>query len=102
MRYRAAVCWAVLATFLPLSSRAGSDLEGVGEKVPAVRLRQADDTPYPLTGLKGKKAVVVVFLSFDCPVSTSYTAGLNELATAYRNRGVAFVGVCPASDEADV
>src|SRR3974390_3040963 len=48
--------------------------------------------------LAGKKATVVVFLSFDCPMSTSYAKDLSELATAYKERGMAFVGLCPCDD----
>ncbi len=48
-----------------------------------------------LYDLKDKKAVVIVFLSFECPVSTSYSQHLAELHRTYGNRGVAFVGVCP-------
>jgi mono/diheme cytochrome c family protein len=41
------------------------------------------------------KATVVVFLSFDCPVSNSYAAALAELAKEYGAKGVSFVGLCP-------
>jgi hypothetical protein len=40
-------------------------------------------------------ATVVVFLSFDCPVSNSYTAPLTELARELGPKGVAFVGLSP-------
>src|SRR5262249_14315868 len=46
------------------------------------------------------KAVVVVFLSFECPVSNSYAGTLTELANQYGKGGVAFVGVCPCEDDA--
>jgi peroxiredoxin len=46
-----------------------------------------------LHGYKGKKAVVVAFLSFECPIATSYASTLTELATAYTERGVAFLGI---------
>jgi peroxiredoxin len=48
--------------------------------------------------LAGKKATVVVFLSFDCPMSTHYAAPLAEMAKAYAQKGVAFVGFCPGDD----
>jgi mono/diheme cytochrome c family protein len=43
---------------------------------------------------KGKQAVVVVFLSFECPVSNSYSPHLTELFKACGDR-VGFLGVCP-------
>jgi mono/diheme cytochrome c family protein len=41
------------------------------------------------------KATVVMFLSFDCPVSNSYAASLAELAKEYAPKGVTFIGLCP-------
>ncbi len=50
--------------------------------------------------LAGAKASVVVFLSFDCPVSTSYSQLLADLARDYQTKGVSFVGFCPCDDDA--
>src|SRR5262249_23445497 len=50
-------------------------------------------------GLGDKKAVVAVFLSFECPVSTGYSQLLAGLARTYGERGVAFVGFVPNTDE---
>src|SRR5262249_14639287 len=36
--------------------------------------------PAPLTSVAGKKATVLVFLSFECPMSNSYLADLGALA----------------------
>jgi peroxiredoxin len=58
-----------------------------------VSLDGPDGKPVTLASLAGKKATVVVFLSFDCPVSTSYVSPLNDLARAHD--GVVFVGVAP-------
>ncbi|NBO92502.1 MAG: hypothetical protein EBV06_09375 [Planctomycetia bacterium] len=53
---------------------------------------------------KDNKASVVVFLSFDCPVSNSYAPTLIALHKAYFARGVGFIGVVAGSDltEADL
>ncbi len=39
------------------------------------------------------KAVVVSFLSTQCPISNSYLPELNELSSTYRRRGIEFYGV---------
>jgi mono/diheme cytochrome c family protein/peroxiredoxin len=39
------------------------------------------------------KAVVVLFLSTQCPISNGYLPELNELASTYRRRGADFYGV---------
>jgi hypothetical protein len=50
--------------------------------------------------LAGTKATVVVFLSFDCPMSNSYARLLSDMVKAYAGKGVAFVGFCPCDEEA--
>ncbi|MFO0927276.1 MAG: redoxin domain-containing protein [Gemmataceae bacterium] len=45
-----------------------------------------------------RQATVVVFLSFDCPISTSYSPQLADLHRVYRDRKVSFVGIV-AGDE---
>jgi peroxiredoxin len=46
----------------------------------------------------GKTATVVVFLSFDCPVSNSYATTLADLHKAYKSKGVSFLAVVPTDD----
>ena len=55
--------------------------------------------PRRCKSLKGKYATVVVFLSFDCPISTNYSEALAELAKTYGPKGVTFIGVVPSDDE---
>jgi peroxiredoxin len=71
----------------------------IGKKVANVRLTGVDGKAQELRRLKGAPAVVVVFLSFDCPVSAGYTATLNDLARRYGPKKVAFLAVCPTDDE---
>jgi peroxiredoxin len=52
-----------------------------------------------LHDFKDKKAIVVVFLSFDCPVSTSYSQPLADMHKEYARHGVAFVGLTTNEDE---
>ncbi len=51
-----------------------------------------------LHGLKDKKAIVVVFLSFECPVSTSYSPVLVKLHKEYASKGIAFLGINSSED----
>jgi peroxiredoxin len=71
----------------------------LGTKIDRVTFQDAAGKPFPLHDLKDKKAVVAVFLSFDCPVCTSYCPVLAELAKTYEPRGVAFVGITTNEDE---
>jgi peroxiredoxin len=65
----------------------------VGRMVPDFTLKDASGNPVRLYGFRGKKAVVVVFLGTDCPVGNLYAPRLAELARAYREKGVVFLGV---------
>lgn len=59
----------------------------------------AEGKTVALKDMQGKKATVVLFLSFDCPVSKSYSTTLAELHSAYSSKGVAFVGVVPSEEK---
>jgi peroxiredoxin len=69
------------------------------ENPSAVPLLTLDGKPTTLGAHTGKTATVVVFVSFDCPVSNSYVSQLNSLATTHAERGVAVVLVCPTDDK---
>jgi peroxiredoxin/mono/diheme cytochrome c family protein len=89
------------ALLLGLSGRAGAAAPpppppGV---VPDLRLQAVRGKGVRLHGLKGKQAVVLAFVSLDCPMSLAYTAALNELARRYGPRGVAFLAVWPTTDD---
>jgi peroxiredoxin len=71
----------------------------LNQKIANVTLKDAAGKTTSLHDLKGKKATVVVFLSFDCPVSTSYSQPLAELAKQYAKQGVAFLGLTVNQDE---
>jgi peroxiredoxin len=71
----------------------------IGKKIERLGFKDGSGKAFDLHDLKNKKAVVVVFLSFDCPVSTSYCALLTELASSYEPRDVAFLGIASNEDE---
>lgn len=70
----------------------------IGTKAPAATLPALDGTLTKLDAVRGKAATVVVFVSFECPVSNSYAAGLNELAKTHAEKSVAVVLVAPTED----
>jgi peroxiredoxin len=41
----------------------------------------------------GKKATVIVFVSTECPVSNAYNERMTQMATAYKAKGVQFIGI---------
>jgi peroxiredoxin len=96
----------VLLTLLPFSlavvlAVAGSNRSpSPAFKVANLSLEGLDGKTLPLHSFKGDKALVVVFLSFDCPVSASYLPALNALAKKYPAGQVHLVGICPTTDNA--
>ena len=95
---------AFLALFLALpGAGVASDepsVEKLNKSITGVTLTAADGKAAQLADLRGTKATVVVFLSFDCPVAASYAEPLSVMAKAYAEKGVAFVGVL-AGEEPD-
>jgi len=70
----------------------------LGEKIAGVSFEDDKGNQVPLADLQGKKATVVVFLSFECPVSNSYAQPLADLAKEFGKHGVAFLGLAPSQE----
>ncbi len=90
---RASCFWALLPPTVPAADK-------INTKIADFQFQGADGKPVSLYALKDKKAVVVVFLSFDCPVSASYAPVLAQMSQTYAEKGVAFLAV-DGGDEGD-
>jgi peroxiredoxin/mono/diheme cytochrome c family protein len=90
---------ACFAVGLSASAQEKAPRDKLGKRICGVVFTDVGGKHQPLDDLKGKKAVVVIFLSFECPVSTGYAPVLAELANTYGKRGVAFVGVSVGEEE---
>lgn len=82
----------------PAGPAAGAPEAVVGTKVAPPALPDLDGKATRFDDVKGKAATVVVFAFFECPVSNSYAAGLNELARTHAEKGVKVVLVTPTDD----
>jgi peroxiredoxin len=71
----------------------------LGKKIANITFRGEAGKTAALYDLQANKAIVVVVLNFDCPNSTGYAPALTELCRIYRDKGVAFLGLCPSDDE---
>jgi peroxiredoxin len=56
-------------------------------------LRDAEGRRHTIAEAHESKAIVLLFLAPDCPISNSYAPELNRLAAQYSRRGVLFYGV---------
>ena len=98
------VWWASLSVCVASAAAAA----GPASPPPTDKLNQPV-TGLPLTDAAGRefdpadrgdaKAIVVVFLSFECPVSNSYAPTLSALAEKYKDRGLKLVGVVTGETE---
>ncbi|MCI0638734.1 MAG: redoxin domain-containing protein [Gemmataceae bacterium] len=71
----------------------------LGEKVANLTFRDEQGKSHALHDLKNKKAIVIVFLSFECPVSNSYAQPLADMANEYGKYGVTFLGLTTNAEE---
>ena len=103
MKLKVAVLLTVFAMFAFVLSQvmteAQADVEmgqggiEIGAVVENFTLADTDGATKSLNDLKGKKGTVVVWLSAQCPVVKAYKDRINEIATEYQAKGIAFVGI---------
>lgn len=65
----------------------------IGDKLVPFTLKSYDGTDIDLKSFQGKKAVVLMFIATQCPVSNAYNDRMASLSKEYAAKGVAFVGV---------
>jgi peroxiredoxin len=99
---RGVVAFVVLAVLGAVPARAQqptpADVDKLNKKIDSFSLKDSTGKPFTLADLKDKKAIVVVFLSFNCPVSNGYSPTLTSLHSDYASKGVAFVGINASDD----
>ena len=84
----------VLAAFCALACNAVAEAPAVGAAAPDFRLTTIDGKAFSLSSeARGHKAVVLMFISTQCPYSNAYNGQMKDLANAYASRGVLFVGI---------
>jgi len=71
----------------------------IGAKIANLTFHDEQGKSSALYELKDQKAIVVVFLSFECPVSNSYCALLADMKTEFGKYGVSFIGLTVNGDD---
>jgi len=77
-------------TLPPVTSANGPE---IGSTVESFSLPDTDGKTHTLDSLKGKNGTVIVWLSAQCPVVKAYKDRINEIAAAYKDKGIAFIGI---------
>ncbi len=68
-------------------------LFGASRGLPQFSFSDASGRLHTREEWRGKQAVVLVFLTTDCPLSNAYVPELNRISDAYSSRGVVFYAV---------
>lgn len=96
--------WMCLLAALAVAGFARADADDssdkLGKKVEPTLVDPAGK-PVPLADLRGEKATVFVFLSFDCPNSNGYSPTLLDLHRQFAPKGVKLVGISETELTAD-
>lgn len=66
---------------------------GAANRLPRFALADTAGHTHTPSEWSGKRAVVLFFLTTDCPLCNNYAPELNRIAEVYSPRGVAFYGV---------
>lgn len=83
-----------LAVLCLTAATAVAKAPAIGAAAPDFQLKTLDGSQFRLAGAtKAYKAVVIMFISTQCPYSNAYNEEMKEMASAYAVKGVLFVGI---------
>jgi peroxiredoxin len=94
-----ASCLAIAFVCSPALAQQEPSRSKLGEKMPNLTFKDEKGKSHRLYELENKKAIAIVFLSFECPVSNSYMAPLNEMAEEFGKFGVTIWGLTTNEDD---
>lgn len=57
------------------------------------RLKDYNGKEHSLSDYKDSKAIVLMFIATQCPVSNAYNIRMQKLFEDYRNKGITFIGI---------
>jgi peroxiredoxin len=76
------------------SSALAAETPAIGASAPDFQLTTLDGKAFSLSSAaKAHKAVVLMFISTQCPYSNAYNDQMKDLANTYASKGVLFVGI---------
>jgi AhpC/TSA family. len=66
---------------------------GTKKKIENFTLSDYNSVQHSLTDYKSSKAIVLMFIATQCPVSNAYNERMVQLCKDYTSKGVAFIGI---------
>ena len=88
-----------LGAGVAVAQEKGPSQARLGAKISNLTFHDEQGKSTDLYDLKDRKAIVIVFLSFECPVSNSYCALLADMAKEYGKHRVSFIGLTVNEDD---
>jgi peroxiredoxin len=83
-----------LVLLFAAASALTAEIPAIGAAAPDFQLTTVDGKPFSLSSAaKSHKAVVLIFISTQCPYSNAYNDRMRDMASAYASKGVLFVGI---------
>lgn len=85
---------ALSAVFLLFIIIAASGIAGNSpDKYENFTLKDYNGKEFSLSDFKDSKAIVILFIATECPISNDYNQRMSELYSEYREKNIAFVGI---------
>lgn len=85
---------ALSAVFLLFIIIAASGIAGNSpDKYENFTLKDYNGKEFSLSDFKDSKAIVILFIATECPISNDYNPRMAELYSEYRDKNIAFVGI---------
>jgi len=69
------------------------------KKIDDFKLKDYNEKEYSLSNFKDAKAVVLIFVSTQCPVSNAYNSRMEKLYETFKDKDVVFLGINSNKEE---
>lgn len=63
------------------------------DKVDNFTLKDYNGKEYKLSDFKDSKAIVIIFVATQCPISNAYNSRMAALNKEYKEKGISFIGI---------
>ncbi len=83
----------LLTAFFALTVAANAQGIAVGATMDNFTLTDINGKTQTLSGMKGEKGAVLIFVSAQCPVVKGYNERMNKLTTDYAAKGINVIGI---------
>lgn len=82
-----------VSVYLKQINASNNQMKQRPKKIDNFTLKDINGKPHSLNDFKNKKAIVLVFISTECPVSNGYNKRMMEINKFFSNKDVEFIGI---------